>query len=652
VESPDWSALIHAYGAADAVPGLIAMLADPDPQRRAYALDQLSMSIVHQGSVYSASAPAVPLIAEILRTGPQYVDRAGVLELLSEIAGGSGYYQVHASFLRTALAAPEDLEARISEEDGWVRDAHNAVHAEVAVLRQCLRDEEPTVRTQASHCLAVAQCDDPETQVALLEVARSDPSPQTAAGALASHYRLFDNLDAIRSFVESPIPAVAALAASICFNRGESPLTVDEFVRTLVEGRGGLVDVPALVSGPFGVLNHAFVNRPNDAFEALRKLMSHQDPEIRLAACYASQPWLTSDRAASHELVGSLGNLVTDSSSRVRFVAISHIRLCPRQLSRFADQIAQCLELWDPNVPAHLHAYGIALLLLTRLGDSRAYATLRMELEHRPNENLAPAIREMPAHWASAVGDLLIRVAGRMPDGSLGTACILALDKADPRPQGANDAITRCLERGVSPGVCIRILASRLARTGNSRAKRAVQKYQTHRQLAVDARLAVAQIGNDLRTLQLVIDESLAAPGRGKFPALRSLVDFPELVAANQTVVLPLLESDDEWLRMHAVDCLWKASAITPEDAAATALTLLSPRPVGMEAARLLLELPASTYSQKLDFMRSMVDSPKVSFASADPFEVAEKDEAFRDLIGQLLARSDEALDGRSGYQP
>ncbi len=53
-----WRELHHAYGPADNVPGLIRKLTAGSDADRQRAVDDLFGSLVHQGTVYEASAAA------------------------------------------------------------------------------------------------------------------------------------------------------------------------------------------------------------------------------------------------------------------------------------------------------------------------------------------------------------------------------------------------------------------------------------------------------------------------------------------------------------------------------------------------------------------------------------------------------------------
>jgi hypothetical protein len=71
LEEIDWSALQHAYGAAEDVPELLLALGDPDASEAELRTtkDTLWGNLFHQGSRYEASAHAVPFFFELLRDG-------------------------------------------------------------------------------------------------------------------------------------------------------------------------------------------------------------------------------------------------------------------------------------------------------------------------------------------------------------------------------------------------------------------------------------------------------------------------------------------------------------------------------------------------------------------------------------------------------
>ena len=129
----DWSGLHHAYGLATDVPGHLRALAGEDQEARDEALSWLFGTIWHQGTVYEATASAVPFLARIARQDrlpPD--DRAMVVALLGAIAAGWSYLEVHRSSGASIAGARDD--ATLALEMAHVTAARAAVGREVVQL--------------------------------------------------------------------------------------------------------------------------------------------------------------------------------------------------------------------------------------------------------------------------------------------------------------------------------------------------------------------------------------------------------------------------------------------------------------------------------------------------------------------------------------
>jgi hypothetical protein len=87
LEAIGWSGLTHAYGSAADVPGLIHSLADGSEEVRQTAVGALFSNIVHQRSVYAATAPAVPFLIELVEEH-RIPGREHILSLLQSISDG------------------------------------------------------------------------------------------------------------------------------------------------------------------------------------------------------------------------------------------------------------------------------------------------------------------------------------------------------------------------------------------------------------------------------------------------------------------------------------------------------------------------------------------------------------------------------------
>ncbi|MER7274757.1 hypothetical protein ABT369_09895 [Dactylosporangium sp. NPDC000244] len=109
----DWAALERAYGRADDLPERLAGLLSGDPPAAKGALADLDMCVLHQGSIYSCTAPVALFVAATLgddRTGIALDDgcdevrplRAALLEWLGQVGESAAYCD--------DIAAPEQEE--------------------------------------------------------------------------------------------------------------------------------------------------------------------------------------------------------------------------------------------------------------------------------------------------------------------------------------------------------------------------------------------------------------------------------------------------------------------------------------------------------------------------------------------------------------
>ncbi|KAM3098579.1 hypothetical protein ACKFKG_05990 [Phormidesmis sp. 146-35] len=94
LNSVRWNKLEHAYGKANDVPQLIRDLTSSSATVREQALSALYGNLWHQGTVFKATAYAVPFLIELLEQ-PTVEDKQAILIYLSDLAQGSSYADVH-----------------------------------------------------------------------------------------------------------------------------------------------------------------------------------------------------------------------------------------------------------------------------------------------------------------------------------------------------------------------------------------------------------------------------------------------------------------------------------------------------------------------------------------------------------------------------
>jgi hypothetical protein len=167
--SVDWAAVSDAYGPAIRVPAVLRALCSTIPEHRDIALSVLLQYIWHQGTVYSATAAAVPFLYRLLESdGPQ--DKSAVAFILATIADGTP------PFARCENDPPEaekwreilrkcdrSLEAEMEQGRQYGAEIRRRLQAELDLLYPYLRDPIPDVRRAVA--IALDQFPDVVTRV-------------------------------------------------------------------------------------------------------------------------------------------------------------------------------------------------------------------------------------------------------------------------------------------------------------------------------------------------------------------------------------------------------------------------------------------------------------------------------------------------------
>jgi hypothetical protein len=153
LDSIAWSKLSHAYGKASDTPAHLRNLTSTRQSKREHARDALWSSINHQGSVYDATAAAVPFLVE-LATSTDIAERHEILQLLTEIARGSGWHQVHQrhDIVRKAFGQ-EKIAKEIRREAAWVGTIREEVTKAAPAIAGLLHDGDLRVRLHAANFL-------------------------------------------------------------------------------------------------------------------------------------------------------------------------------------------------------------------------------------------------------------------------------------------------------------------------------------------------------------------------------------------------------------------------------------------------------------------------------------------------------------------
>jgi len=145
-----WYKLRHAYGRATDVPRLLRAIASDDAHVRDSAWHSLYGNLFHQGTVYEATAHAVPFLIELAQA-PQVRDRHNVLAYLGAL---TCYWDVHHELgILGGDRNKPNFKEKLEQELPSVRAAHEAVRIGAPSYAKLLADPSPLVRAGAAYLL-------------------------------------------------------------------------------------------------------------------------------------------------------------------------------------------------------------------------------------------------------------------------------------------------------------------------------------------------------------------------------------------------------------------------------------------------------------------------------------------------------------------
>lgn len=154
LDTIDWASLGGCGGPATDVPGLLRALVSEDNDVRMDVWIELLDRLWHQGTVFPASAAALPFLFELL-AHPDVPDKGPIVELIAAIATGEGgllgaVRRDGEEMWRRILAKQgRSLDGELAEAEATERAIHAAVSAGLPYLVPYVNDVE--------HQLPVAQ---------------------------------------------------------------------------------------------------------------------------------------------------------------------------------------------------------------------------------------------------------------------------------------------------------------------------------------------------------------------------------------------------------------------------------------------------------------------------------------------------------------
>jgi aminoglycoside phosphotransferase (APT) family kinase protein len=151
-----WVELSHAYGSAEEVPVWVRRLISPRRLDREQALNHLYGSICHQGSVYSATAPIMPFLLEVLDSTEPH-DAVRILDMLADIAIAHSWWDNNlrddAPFFVEERKTPEFQQQMLDDRASATR-ARESVRTGMELFGRLLYSEQAQIRMRSAQILA------------------------------------------------------------------------------------------------------------------------------------------------------------------------------------------------------------------------------------------------------------------------------------------------------------------------------------------------------------------------------------------------------------------------------------------------------------------------------------------------------------------
>ncbi|MFE1290476.1 hypothetical protein [Streptomyces sp. NPDC058751] len=609
-----WSELTHAYGPAEDVPELIRALYEDDEEAADEAVWELFGNIHHQGTIYQASAPAVPFLAHAVLHAPR--KREDLLMLLAVLA---------------------DHDPAFVESPHWPGSHIDAICAELRDvlpgLLPCLEDPERGVRRAALRTVAaVADLLPDESRALAVErvdaLYTDDPVPAIRADALI----VLNRFGRTPEPLDSPLPEVRLTAAQLAAERSGPPYApelVEIFAEDGAEPDTGYDDFPWSDSTTREQrLTDLLTRDPDVALTVAARWIGAGDTGSQgswLAGTVADG-WRDREHEVLDLLLTALPHAKDTDALHTRLRVIGHwIDLLPEPDADLRDTLHRHAGAGDETAEP-------ALLALVHSRDPRA---LDLVLEHPTSLLLEAAARRFPD-----AADRLIPVIRReLAAGATGNDGIALVQALTPfgtaAAVAARPELTDCLRTRRAAIVAARRLGSLGVRTPEIIDLLLDAAQSSDPSLRGSAAAAHHRLTGDPETALRIYGELLSSKGRIHW-YMSGLEPLGSAAAPLLPLVEPLLEARDDWTRKAAAEAHhWITGS--PDRAVPVLAELAGPSPVGLSALKALATAGRSPKELR-PALRSYVSSPKRLLPDSPFSGQGHQDEELRTVSRLLLA--------------
>ncbi|MGI5182588.1 hypothetical protein ACQEVZ_40675 [Dactylosporangium sp. CA-152071] len=657
-----WGELSHAYGSAGDVPDLLRQAASEDNEE---AISELHGSIFHQGTVYPATAAAVPFLAELAAVAAvRRADFVWMLGMLADPQHASG-----AAFPQVRAAVNDQLEpltGLLDDAEPAVREAaaYAATRADVAagaLWQRWAVEDDPKAR--AALALALGEVDPGAAEAALGEAAlRGGPAVSAAA-------------------------AVALLRAGLDWPAGTVPAVV------------AAIDAGATVAWPWTRGAEWFEDLATH--EVVQHMLRSGNPRTRESGLWALSARCDARRSAPALLVPMVAALLDDPDPDVRDQVMHVLRRAGAAAGQFADVVADVAARFSDTAGASGFTVEYrAVETLHRLGDPRWVVPVCAAAARGHRFRFAPgAVRCTPEVLATVHGRLVARpadaevLAGMVGHWGAGAA-VLVPALAAALPHAGPQVAQALLLLGHDEHAAVPYWRIRATEAGDLDAALAVRRLTGETGVVVDAlRVALTSgagpslpdlngLGDALASLLPVAAPFLTGVAAPVHPQRDQQVLAARVVAAvaGPTEVLPTVEAvlaagdtparhaadliadlalgspgsvarlepllrdrlGDRWNRLSAVRALARLGVPTAESAEPLGRGILDYG--GRSALPLIVELHAV---ETIPVLEALLDGDDRSGVASSADDVVWADELFQERISEALGSLRRDLAGR-----
>lgn len=620
LESVDWSSLSHAYGEADDVPDMLRSLLSEEASVRSDAIEGFFVSVLHQGTRYSATPATVPFLIE-LAGFPTTPDREMILDALFTMSSESDRVDVEiaGSDMLREIARGESRDSRDADDsdddeagDDWTVLTQRQIEVGVPVYARFLRDDSPSVRIAAARVLSVCTAR-PEAVHALrraMEI-EQDATVRTEIILRLAASRHADDAPLMTALLGDDADTAVRLAAALALLwlraadaaadalravlRSAEPNVnaFDLLPRTTITEYGGLEALSRIADAEFGT----------EQVRVLTLLVESPSAKVREWAYEQLAAVNPPQSAADAVLVRSLSDMAHTRSIRNRHMAMFLIGEAGREIPGAVDALRRLLfdndEFTRSAAARALH--GLAPFAASALDD--------LEIASRHDEAAARA-KDAVERYRNPTVSGLIRLLDPGSRNDVVQSALAQLGRADPQAvvprliselHDASSAHARALaEVFALIGPAAESAANELRRylwnpwqdTRNAvaAALSAICPHAPDPQALPSDPDLLAHLGEDatpqlLRAARSLHDDSNTSR---QWTALRRLGRMRE--AARPAVPLLLKAMEKPWLRLRA----------------AAALACIEPALIEARLEQLLFEDDSAVYGSKEVFTQSL----------------------------------------------